>query len=42
MLYRSDKFKVEDSGWFDNSLFGLAHSLVGEDVLKNDFFENIT
>lgn len=41
--YRGKKyvFTVEDSGPFDNSRFGLAFSTVGEDVLKNDFFENI-
>ncbi len=32
---------VEDWGRCDNSLFGLYRSLVGDDVLKDDFFENI-
>lgn len=41
--YRGKKyvFEVKDSGWFDNSLYGLAHTAVGLDVQKNDFFENI-
>ena len=34
-------FKVRDGGQYDNSLFGLALTTVGEDVAKNDFFENI-
>ena len=34
-------YHVEDWGPWDNSLFGLCRSLVGDDVLKNDFFENI-
>lgn len=34
-------WKVWDGGQWDNSLFGLWHSTVGEDVLKNDMFENI-
>lgn len=29
------------SGQYDNGLFGLWRSTVGEDVLKNDLFENI-
>ena len=28
-------------GRFDNTLFGLYYSAVGEDVLKNDFLENV-
>ena len=41
--YRGKKyvFEVKDSGWFDNSLYGLAHTTVGLDEQKNDFFENI-
>ena len=41
--YRGKKyvFEVKDSGWFDNSKYGLAHTTVGLDELKNDFFENI-
>lgn len=35
------KYAVEDWGPYDNSLFGLAFSTVGEDTEKNDFFENI-
>ena len=34
-------YKVEDFGPWDNSLFGLYRSLVGEDVRKDDFFENL-
>lgn len=34
-------FAVKDRGTYDNSLFGLQLSTVGEDVEKNDFFENI-
>ena len=41
--YRGKKyvFSVKDSGWFDNSLFGLAQSTVGLDEAKNDLFEHI-
>lgn len=41
--YRGKKyvFEVKDSGWFDNSLYGLVHTTVGLDEAKNDFFENI-
>lgn len=35
------RYSVEDSGAGDCSLFGLYRSLVGEDLLKNDFFENL-
>lgn len=38
---REFKFKVHSHGMFDNAKFGLAYSSVGEDVLKNDFMENI-
>ncbi len=34
-------YHVEDWGPYDNSLFGLVRTLVGEDVHKNDFFENL-
>ena len=34
-------YHVEDWGPWDNSLFGLYRSLVGSDVEKNDFFENL-
>lgn len=34
-------YHVEDWGPYDCSLFGLVRSLVGEDVNKNDFFENL-
>ncbi len=33
--------QVEDGGQYDNSLFGLAFSTVGEDVRHDDLFENI-
>ena len=35
------EYQVEDSGPYDNALFGLAFSTVGEDEKKNDFFEHI-
>ena len=35
------RYAVEDFGPGDCTLFGLYRSLVGEDVLKNDFFENL-
>ena len=34
-------YKVKDGGEYDNALYGLALTTVGEDVQKNDFFENI-
>lgn len=34
-------YKVEDFGPYDNACFGLAFSVVGEDVAKDDFFEHI-
>lgn len=34
-------FSVKDGGQYDNAVFGLQLSAVGEDVAKNDFFENI-
>ena len=34
-------YHVEDWGPWDNSLFGLYRTLVGPDVEKDDFFENI-
>ncbi len=34
-------YHVEDWGPWDNSLFGLYRSLVGDDEAKNDFFEHI-
>ena len=34
-------FAVKDRGQYDNALFGLQLTTVGEDVAKNDFFENI-
>ena len=38
---QNTKYKVRDSGLKDNSLFGLYSSLVGDDISKDDFFENI-
>ncbi len=38
---RKSRYKVEDSGPYDNSLFGLAYTRVGPDVEKNNFFEHI-
>lgn len=35
------EYAVEDFGPYDNSLFGLAFSAVGEDIEKKDFMENI-
>lgn len=34
-------YHVEDFGPYDSSKFGLAYSAVGEDVQKDDFFENL-
>lgn len=34
-------YQVEDGGKYDNSLFGLAYSTVGEDTRHDDLFENI-
>lgn len=34
-------YSVESGGQYDNALYGLAMSTVGDDVEKNDFFENI-
>lgn len=36
------EYVVTDEGETSSALFGLAYSLVGDDVLANDFFENIT
>lgn len=44
-LHRSQqkgKYFLEDFGPYDNSLYGLFHSTVGDDAAKNDFFENIS
>ena len=35
------EYKVEDSGPYDNSLFGLAYTKVGPDADKNDFLEHV-
>ena len=34
-------YQVEDGGKYDNSLFGLTYSTVGQDIRKDDLFENI-
>ena len=34
-------YQVLNHGTYDNALFGLAFTTVGEDVAKNDFFEHI-
>ena len=34
-------YRVEDFGPYDNAVFGLKFSFVGEDDAKNDFFENL-
>lgn len=36
------KYLVQDFGKYDNRRFGLYFTAVGPDVMKNDFFENIT
>lgn len=36
------EFKVRDSGYFDNSLFGLYYTSVGPDEAKNDMLEHIS
>ena len=38
---QSTRYVVEDSGPWDNSLFGLYHTTVGPDDAKNDFFEHL-
>ncbi len=38
---QQDYFAVEQWGDYDCRLFGLAHTTVGPDALKNDLFENI-
>lgn len=35
------EYRVEDFGPYDNAVFGLAFSMVGEDEEKDDFFEHI-
>ena len=38
----STKFSMEETGTkYDNTLFGLVLTEVGDDVLKNDFLENV-
>ncbi len=36
-----DYFQVEDHGKYDNALFGLSWSAVGDDVEHKDLFENV-
>lgn len=38
---RKTDYRVEDFGPYDNAVFGLAYSAVGEDEAKDDFFEHI-
>jgi len=38
---QSNGMTVEDTGRYANNLFGLYYTAVGNDVLKNDLFENI-
>lgn len=38
---RKTDYRVEDSGPYDNAVFGLAYSAVGEDEAGNDFFEHV-
>ncbi len=38
---QNTEYIVYEDGPYDSRLFGLVRSLVGEDVEKNDFFENI-
>lgn len=35
-------YQVESGGPYDNSVFGLAFSTVGDDTMKNDLLENIS
>lgn len=35
------QYRVEDGGRYDNALFGLWRTTVGDDLVKNDMFENI-
>ena len=35
------QYRVLDGGEYDNALFGLWRTSVGDDVVKNDLFENI-
>ncbi|MEG2395135.1 MAG: PIG-L family deacetylase, partial [Ruthenibacterium sp.] len=35
------EYVVRDDGPYDNRKFGLYYTSVGEDVLKNDFLENV-
>ncbi|MGN0773632.1 MAG: PIG-L deacetylase family protein [Candidatus Ventricola sp.] len=39
---RRTDYRVEDFGPYDNAVFGLAYSAVGEDQAKDDFFEHIS
>ena len=38
---RDTHYRVHDGGEYDNALFGLWRTTVGEDLVKNDLFENI-
>lgn len=39
---QQEYYQVKDGGQYDNSLFGLAYSVVGEDATHDDLFENIS
>ena len=38
---QQERWAVHDGGAYDNALFGLWRTTVGQDVVKNDLFENI-
>lgn len=38
---RNKHYRVEDGGQYDNALFGLWRTTVGDDTLGNDLFEHI-
>ena len=38
---REFRFTVRNGGYYDNAVFGLYGSTVGEDVALDDLFENI-
>ena len=38
---QQEYYQVNDGGQYDNSLFGLTYTTVGQDVRRDDLFENI-
>ena len=38
---QQERWRMQDGGEYDNALFGLWRTQVGQDVLKTDLFENI-